>query len=193
MTATPLTARQAAFVNEYLVDLNATAAAIRAGYSPKTADVTASRVLHDPRIAAAIAAAVEARADRTKATADDVLQELFIVLRSDVRHFDVDDQGNPTLANGVPDSQWRSVSSIRHKIKLEKDGSVLRSVEFRLWDKIAAAKLVGEHLGIYTKKVEHSVTAGGGVLAVPIPIGAEQWGAIAAQQQAALTAKPPAG
>ena len=64
------------FVDEYPVDLNATQAAIRAGFSEKTAHVQGSRVLKDVRVAKAIAAALEARSARVGFTADDVLRKL---------------------------------------------------------------------------------------------------------------------
>lgn len=71
-----LTPRQAAFVREYLVDLNATQAAIRAGYSEKTAYRTGADNLRKPQIAEAVAAAQSERAERLQLTADDVLKGL---------------------------------------------------------------------------------------------------------------------
>lgn len=69
-----LTPKQARFVEEYLVDLNASAAARRAGYSVRTADATGRENLGKPAVAAAIAAAQAERARRTQITADDVLR-----------------------------------------------------------------------------------------------------------------------
>lgn len=73
---TKLTAKQAAFVQEYLVDLNATQAAIRAGYSRKTAYRTGADNLKKPQIAAAVRAAQAERAQRTELTQDYVLDGL---------------------------------------------------------------------------------------------------------------------
>lgn len=70
----PLTDKQARFVEEYLVDLNATQAAIRAGYSEATARSVGQENLTKPDIADAIAAAKEERSRRTNITADDVLR-----------------------------------------------------------------------------------------------------------------------
>jgi phage terminase small subunit len=72
-----LTPKQTRFVEEYLIDLNATQAAIRAGYSSKNADKIGSRLLGKSRVSAAIAAAQEARSARTAITADGVLQRLW--------------------------------------------------------------------------------------------------------------------
>jgi hypothetical protein len=71
-----LTPRQARFVEEYLVDLSATQAAIRAGYSKKTAGRIGSQNLAKPDIAVAIDAAKSARAERTAIDADWVLARL---------------------------------------------------------------------------------------------------------------------
>jgi|DEB0MinimDraft_3_1074331.scaffolds.fasta_scaffold13303_1 phage terminase small subunit len=70
-----LTPKQELFVNEYLVDLNATQAAIRAGYSKKTAKQIATENLSKPAIARAIAEANQERMERVKYDADWVLQE----------------------------------------------------------------------------------------------------------------------
>lgn len=69
----PLTAKQKRFVDEYLIDLNATQAAIRAGYSSHTANEIGAENLAKPSIAAAVAAAVEARKQRTEISQDYVL------------------------------------------------------------------------------------------------------------------------
>ena len=71
--ADKLTDKQQAFVNEYLVDLNATQAAIRAGYSEKTANVIGPENLAKPCIAEAIQKAMQERAGRTEINADYVL------------------------------------------------------------------------------------------------------------------------
>lgn len=71
-----LTARQAMFVNEYLVDLNAPAAAVRAGYSTRGANTNAYKILHKPQVAEAIRLAVEARAERLQLSSEDVLRSI---------------------------------------------------------------------------------------------------------------------
>ena len=69
-----LTDKQARFVQEYLVDANATQAALRAGYSPGTANQQGARLLVNVGVAQAIAEAQKARSERTGITADDVLR-----------------------------------------------------------------------------------------------------------------------
>ncbi len=68
--------KQRRFVDEYLVDLNATQAAIRAGYSPKTAGQIGERLLKKVEIQTGVQEAMKARENRTHITQDRVLQEL---------------------------------------------------------------------------------------------------------------------
>ena len=75
MSERKLTAKQERFVEEYLIDLNATQAAIRAGYSAKAAHVTGSRLLTNAKVAAAIAAAKQERSKDTKIDAAWVLKQ----------------------------------------------------------------------------------------------------------------------
>jgi hypothetical protein len=78
-----LTPKQQRFVDEYLVDLNATQAAIRAGYAAKTAQVQSSRLLSNVMVATAISAAQAARSARTQVTADEVLTRLWSMATAD--------------------------------------------------------------------------------------------------------------
>lgn len=80
-----LTQKERRFIEEYLVDLNATKAAVRAGYSERTAYSIGHENLRKPEIAAAIEAAMAARSKRTEITADRVLQELAKIGFSDIR------------------------------------------------------------------------------------------------------------
>jgi phage terminase small subunit len=78
-----LTARQEAFVKEYLIDLNATQAAIRAGYSKKTAGSVGAENLTKPEIQVAISTAKQARSERVEITADMVLQQWWAIATAD--------------------------------------------------------------------------------------------------------------
>lgn len=78
-----LTSKQEAFVEEYLVDLNATQAAIRAGYSAKNADKIASELLGKTGVAAAVQAKMDARSQKTAITAEKVLQKWWDIANAD--------------------------------------------------------------------------------------------------------------
>lgn len=80
-----LTAKQQRFVDEYLIDLNATQAAIRTGYSKKTAQVQSARLLSNVMVSAAVAKGMESRSTRTGITQDMVLRELAKIGFSDIR------------------------------------------------------------------------------------------------------------
>ena len=71
-----LTRKQALFVNEYLVDLNATQAAVRSGYSAHTAAKTGCRLLCKPEVAEEVRRAVESRAERLQLSSEDVLRSI---------------------------------------------------------------------------------------------------------------------
>lgn len=80
-----LTPQQAQFCEEYLVDLNGVQAAIRAGYSPRSARTTGSRLLSYANVKARIAELSAARSERTKIDQDQVIRELARIAFSDIR------------------------------------------------------------------------------------------------------------
>ena len=95
-----LTLKQQRFVDEYLIDLNGTAAYQRAGYkaTARTARSNAVRLLAKASVQAAIQAAQEARTHRVHLRQDAVLHELAVVLHSNIQHYRIDDYGNVSLA-----------------------------------------------------------------------------------------------
>ncbi len=95
MTNISMTPKQQRFVDEYLIDLNATQAAIRAGYSEKTARFIGAENLTKPNISAAIAAAVAKRSERTEVTADYVLASIMEILEE---RKGTGEDSNPTAA-----------------------------------------------------------------------------------------------
>ncbi|HYC33125.1 MAG TPA: terminase small subunit [Gemmatimonadales bacterium] len=162
-----LTPNQERFCQEYLVDLNA-AAAYRRAYpdaTPKSADAAGPRLLGNVRVAARIAELQAARAERLQVEADDVLRELLVLARSDVRHFEVDDQGHLVLTESAPDQAWRAVASVKHRITSRGDDFTVREIEYRLWSKPEALRMLGEHLALFKQVHRHSGPNGG-----PIPI-----------------------
>lgn len=98
------------------IELNA--AAIRAGYSPKTAGSIAWENLKKTEIALAIATAREARSVRTGLTQDRVVAEVALLAFSDVTHYRISDGGDVTLAAGAPAGAMRALQWIRRRIIL---------------------------------------------------------------------------
>ena len=82
-----LTPKQKKFIDEYLIDLNATQAAIRAGYSAKTARASAARNMQDVNIQAALQEARQRQQERTEITADMVLKELKAIALDDAADY----------------------------------------------------------------------------------------------------------
>jgi phage terminase small subunit len=143
-----LTPRQRRFVDEYLLDLNGKQAAIRAGYSPKTAEVLASQTLRIPKVQAAITAAQARRSQRTAITQDTVLRELTALAQSDVTHYRIDDQGNVQLREGAPEGAMRAISSLKKRV-IHTETAVIYETEIKLWNKPASVRMAGEHLGLF--------------------------------------------
>lgn len=159
-----LTRRQAAFVQEFLIDNNASQACIRAGYSPNGASVTGTRLIADPSVAAAIERAQAQRATRIGVKQDDVLHEMSMLANSRIDHYVVDDHGNVRLAEGAPEGAMAAIKSKKHKktMREDKDGNltVTHEVSIELWDKPGTLKLMGRHIGLFPDKVELSGPGG---------------------------------
>jgi phage terminase small subunit len=166
---TPLNARQAAFVAEYLIDLNGTQAAIRAGYSPDTAWVISAENLRKPSIAAAIARGKAQRASRVNMTQDTVLSEMAILAKSSIEHYYIDDDGQVRLNEGAPDGAMGAIQFIKRKTRIFRDRDGVEThreydVELRLWDKPNPLKLMGKHVGLKWDRVEVTGKDGGPIV-----------------------------
>lgn len=156
-----LTPKRRRFVEEYLKDLNATAAYGRAGFAAKghAAEVNASRLLKHPDVAAAIIKRQAARSQRVGIDQDRVLAELELLAFSNLEHYTVNDKGDVALASDAPPGAMRALQSIKRKIITRGKGfekEVTREVEIRLWDKPGPLKLAGQHVGLFIEKHEHT-------------------------------------
>lgn len=168
--ADQMNARQRAFVAEYLIDLNGTQAALRAGYSATSAAETASELLRDPKVADAVAVGKAQRLSRVNMTADTVLHEMSILAKSSIEHYIVDDEGQVQLVAGAPDGAMGAIQSVKRKTILhyDDDGNVNNrtyDVEIRLWDKPGSLKLMGKHAGLnFSDRVEVTGKDGGAII-----------------------------
>lgn len=169
-----LTDKQKRFCEEYLIDLNATQAAIRAGYSTKTAEQTASRLLRNVKVQEYIAKRQKELSRSTEITQERVIKELALIAFSnnaDYAHVvekklqvetggalvDVLDKDGkpvmyrtvePVLTEELTEEQKRALAVI----KKGRDG-----LEVKSCDKVKALELLGKHLGIFTDKIEANV------------------------------------
>lgn len=151
--ASSLTPRQERFCQEYLVDLNGTQAAIRAGYSATGANVTGVRLLSNPTVAARIADGKERQAERLEVRADTVLRELLRIATADLSQA-FDEGGNLLSIHQMPEDVRRAIASV--KVRTDDDGSLVREV--KLWDKPKSLELLGKHLRLFVDRVEHDVS-----------------------------------
>lgn len=155
------------FAKEYIVDLNATEAAIRAGYSPKTAKQIGYNLLQKPDVQASIQVAMDKRARKTEITADKVLTELAKIGFSEVTDF-LQVRTERILVDrdpetGEPISEIKQIVLLQDtdlippdklaaiaEIKQAKDGSI----SFKLHDKKGALDSIGKHLGMFVDRKE---------------------------------------
>nr|DAR24568.1 MAG TPA: Terminase small subunit [Caudoviricetes sp.] len=169
-----LTDKQKRFCEEYLIDLNATQAAIRAGYSPKTAEQTASRLLRNVKVQEYIAKRQKELSRSTEITQERVIKELALIAFSnnaDYAHVVekkmqveaggalvdlLDKDGKPVMYRTVEPVLTEELTEEQKRalavIKKGRDG-----LEVKSCDKVKALELLGKHLGIFTDKIEANV------------------------------------
>lgn len=169
-----LTAKQKRFCDEYLIDLNATQAAIRAGYSEKTAYRTGADNLRKPQIEEYIAKRQKELSRSTEITQERVIKELALIAFSNYADYahvvekkmkaevdgalvDVlDEDGKPVMYRTVEPVLTEELTEEQKRalavIKKGRDG-----LEVKSCDKVKALELLGKHLGIFTDKIEANV------------------------------------
>jgi len=153
----PLTARERAFVEQYLLTPNGAKAAKAAGYSAKSAKVTASRLLAKANVAGAIGRAQARRAEHLSITHDHVLQELEELAFSDISHYRIDPvAGTVELMPGAPRRAMRAIACIKHRVMGGGKNGLVHELEVRLWDKPSMLRLAGRHIGVlgFTARLE---------------------------------------
>ena len=144
-----LTEKQRRFCDEYLIDLNATQAAIRAGYSPKTAATIAAENLTKPKVAENIKKRMDEKEDALIAKQDEVLKYLTAVMRREMKEFVVvtcmeeKTEVIPGEGGGKP---------TRRTTKKEEPTVV--EIPARLCDANKAAELLGKRYGLFTDKLD---------------------------------------
>nr|DAQ58277.1 MAG TPA: Terminase small subunit [Caudoviricetes sp.] len=145
-----ITEKQKKFVEEYLIDLNATQAAIRAGYSVKNAGKIGHELLEKTRISNEITKKIAERSRRTGINADRVLIELAKI--AFVNADDVIESKDATLKENASRDDLAAIQSI--KVKTFGEDGVER--EIKLADKIKALDMLGRHLGMWNDKLQVS-------------------------------------
>ena len=166
-----LTAKQKSFVAQYLIDLNATQAAIRAGYSEKTAEQAGSRLLSNVKVQESIQDAMKNREQRTQITQDKVLNELAKIAFANGTDF-------ASLITGMKKEKvWNDETQEYEEVEVEKQFvqfidtdslppdkkaavAAIKETRYGLavesHDKVKALELIGKHLGMFKEKLELS-------------------------------------
>ena len=145
-----LTAKQQRFCDEYLIDLNATQAAIRAGYSPKRASEQGHQLLQKTTVSEAISIAMAERSRRTGISQDRVVNELAkiaFVYMLDV----VDEEGR--IRSTASQDDLACIESIKHKESSSINGDSTER-EVKIASKLKALELLGKHLGMWNDKLD---------------------------------------
>ena len=156
-----ITDRMKKFVDEYLVDFNATQAAIRAGYSPDTANEQGSQLLARPDIRELVAEGQKEIMERTQTFQDNAVAELKIVGFSDLADFlTVKDGGivEQKPFNELTKEQTKCIKKIKQTVRSSHsaDGTILHQtavIEIELHDKLKALELLGRHLGMFNDSI----------------------------------------
>lgn len=170
-----LTPKQKRFVAEYLVDLNATAAAKRAGYSQKTAHSIGQENLTKPEIQSAIQEEQTERQRRTKITQDMVLREAAKLAFFDIRKM-FDKNGKPLDITELDDDTAAALVGLDVQDISDNDGDYVGFVKkYKMADKLRALELLGKHTGAFEKHdvqtaaLETSMRALADILQRPAP------------------------
>jgi phage terminase small subunit len=151
-----LTPKQQRFVEEYLIDLNATQAAIRAGYSPDTAYSIGEENLKKPVVKSVIDKAIAERSKRTGVNQDRIIQELAKI--AFVNPTDVINMDEATVKGDTNREDTAAILSVKVKRIPTEDGDIIER-EIKMADKLKALDLLGKHLGMFTDKLEANVNS----------------------------------
>lgn len=171
-----LTAKQDRFIDEYLIDFNATQAAIRAGYSKKTGYSIGQQLLKKPEIQEELKKRQKKLQLKTGITQERVLKEMAICAFADPQnYFEVQDDGSirlKTFDEMPPDSQ-RAIASVKEVQRIlgsgegGKDMTLEKRREYKFHSKTKNLENLGRHLGLFNDKVEVS----GGLDVTGLPEG----------------------
>lgn len=153
-----LTPKQQRFVDEYLVDLNATQASIRAGYSKKTATAQGSRLLMNAKVQAAVSNGVKKQAARTEINADWLLNRLVAEANADYADL-YNEKGDLKAVKDWP-LVWRQglVAGLETEEIRVEGAAIGLTRKVKVSDRLKRLELIGRHVavGAFADKHEHT-------------------------------------
>ena len=151
----PLTKKEEQWINEFMIDLNATTASVRAGYSPRTSNTIGSQLL--TKLSNHVSRAMQERGKRTRTSADRVLMEVKRLALSNILNVcKWDEDGNVTVkaSDKISPAVAASILAISATTTTSRDGDVSRTVMIKLHPKTENLKTLGQHLGLFREKLE---------------------------------------
>ena len=140
-----LNEKQKRFADEYLIDLNATQAAIRAGYSARSADVTGARLLANARVRAYIDARMAELSKRTGVNQERIIRELARIAFLDPTK--LANMDTAELLDNTTEDDRAAIASV--KVKLMNGDVEMTEREIKFADKIKALELLGKRFGMW--------------------------------------------
>lgn len=144
-----LTPKQQKFCEEYMIDLNGTQAAIRAGYSKKTAFTIANENLNKPYIQSVISELKQKLSAKTGITAERIINELAKVGFSNIQDY-LKEGGSFKDFLKVDANQAGAISSIKFATTTFEGGE-RQEVQVKMWDKVSALEKIGKHIGLFER------------------------------------------
>lgn len=158
-----LTPKQMRFVDEWLIDFNGKQAAIRAGYSAKTAEATAARLLRNVKVQAEISRRQKDLQRRTEVTQERVVMELARVAFADATNYvqvetRIINRGEVKVPIELAVHKETAELSADQRAAIASIKQGANGVEIKLHDKIKALELLGRHIGMFNDKLEVKAT-----------------------------------
>jgi len=171
-----LSHKQLRFVDEYMIDFNGTQAAIRAGYSPRTAGSQAYQLVTSHDIQAELKARTAKLSEHASITAAEIVERLAAILRANMRDY-LRITAKGELAVDFSRATPQQMAAVQH-LEIDRaageDADGAKKFRLRLYDKIAAADKLLRYLGAYRDRVEHSGPEGGPIELAPPKLNNEQ-------------------
>jgi phage terminase small subunit len=162
-----LTAMQWLFVNEYLIDFNASAAARRAGYAKSSSSVQGAKLMKDPEVMRAVMDSIAARRDRLGITQDMVVQELAKIAFSNIGYVCSWNDTDVVVKDSeeVPGGAQAAIAEIS-RVPTEAG----MATRIRMYDKLGALNSLAKHLGMFETRHVHTGPGGGPIQYQNLPV-----------------------
>lgn len=149
------TEKQVRFIEEYMIDFNATQAAIRAGYAKKSAYSQGQRLLKNVEIQKALAQAINERSERLGISGDMVIKELASIAFADLGIISKWGPSGITLTHSddLPEAHRRAVRQVSENRTINDNGESVNT-QVKLYDKVKALELLGKHFALWDDRIK---------------------------------------